>query len=67
MTLKQVFCDSPHKMSAITPSNPEEVITQFLKSVLNGHNFRWKTSSTRPQVYETISCKNRFVLLRIKN
>ncbi|XP_054168613.1 voltage-dependent calcium channel subunit alpha-2/delta-3-like [Oppia nitens] len=51
-----VYCESPHKMSAILPENAEEAITQFLKTVVNGHNFRWKTSSTRPQVYETISC-----------
>ncbi|CAG2161553.1 unnamed protein product [Oppiella nova] len=44
-----VYCDSPNKISAILPKSPEEAITQFLKTVLNGQNFRWKTSSTRPQ------------------
>ncbi|CAG2100560.1 unnamed protein product [Medioppia subpectinata] len=52
----RVYCDSPHKMSAILPKSPEDGINQFLKTVTNGQNFRWKTSSTRPQVYETISC-----------
>jgi hypothetical protein len=53
----KVYCDNPHKMSGIVPKTPEDAITQFLHIVLIGQNFRWRTSSTRPQVYENISCK----------
>ncbi|XP_027206254.2 voltage-dependent calcium channel subunit alpha-2/delta-3-like isoform X2 [Dermatophagoides pteronyssinus] len=58
------YCDNPHQItgqssshqSSSSFSSPEESILQFLTNDLEKQNFRWRTSSIRPKVYETILC-----------
>lgn len=55
------YCSSPqraHSGAGPTVLTPEQAIVQFLTNDLEKQNFRWRTSSIRPQVYETISCKS---------
>lgn len=56
------YCTSPQRPfgsrgDALGTMTPEAVITKFLSVELESNNFRWRTSSIRPQVYDTISCK----------
>lgn len=54
------YCDNPHQVTDIHNkiiSSPEESILKFLSNDLEKQNFRWRTSSIRPIVYETILCK----------
>lgn len=56
------YCNSqqrpgPSGGAPVQPT-PEEAIIQFLSVDLEKQNFRWRTSSIRPQVYETISCES---------
>ncbi|KAH9520918.1 Voltage-dependent calcium channel subunit alpha-2/delta-4 [Dermatophagoides farinae] len=53
------YCDNPHQITGQPQqsfSTPEESILQFLTNDLEKQNFRWRTSSIRPKVYETILC-----------
>ncbi|KAF7492014.1 Voltage-dependent calcium channel subunit alpha-2/delta-3 [Sarcoptes scabiei] len=64
-----VYCDHHHQFNSLLQQQqqqqqqppepqltPEESILQFLMSDLEKQNFRWRTSSIRPKVYETILC-----------
>lgn len=66
----KVYCDHHHQFNSLLQQQqqqqqqppepqltPEESILQFLMSDLEKQNFRWRTSSIRPKVYETILCK----------
>ena len=58
-----VYCDNPSiSISGIPFNTPEEAIRVFLEQAMkNAANVRWRTSSVRPHVYETLSCEKDLV------
>lgn len=54
-----LYCDQPtNTVAGMVPSSPEEVIRLFLdQAKQSASNVRWRASSTRPPVYDRLSCK----------
>ena len=56
------YCSTPQRSTPGAAAHhsdvrtPEESILHFLGHDLSKQNFRWRTSSIRPQVFETVSC-----------
>lgn len=54
-----VYCENPsNSLSGMPFPTPEDAIKALLEQVSkNPTNVRWRQSSRRPHVYETLSCK----------
>ena len=53
-----VYCEAP---ITATPETPEEAVRVFLAQVRTTNSVRWKTSSTRPRLYEQLTCEKDLV------
>lgn len=53
-----VYCEAP---VTATPETPEEAIRVFLTQVRTTSSVRWKASSTRPRLYDQLTCEKDLV------
>lgn len=54
-----MYCENPQKEDD-GYTTPEENIRIFLSDSLSSQNFRWRTSSTRPPIFDKPICKFSF-------